>query len=652
MAKWLRNTQVVFALFTFAMIPLGAGSESRPSPAQQVMWDKMKLEEILQSRLKQAISPMVPKGAVVVKVDITIEPYEEQGNSERSAQSAQTAKAGEGIEFTKLGLTAPVLDLAEQPVNTKTLPSLFDLITEVTTTITLDVEGFAERKETIQKLATNLLGEVGSVTPTVTLEQGALIPKEKVKEEKKEIPWDGRRWMIELKNVIGGVLAVLLGVLMMGIFALLISRQHRNLEAKKIKLMEESGQREATALTTHQEKAREEPKEKEDVKQEGSHAAAAMAHAPMEGATSSTHSPVNEAFDRYTALVKSSPERAASLVKQWLKVGADTANSALAILPEKLGDDEFKDISSRLSLDQRKQWRKIMLARRVEASPEKAAQFINLQILENAFSSGPTMDSELKDRLSDLELDDCVAIAIIQGNVEIAAVLSIILPTSLVARMFSKLDSETATAITLASIRLSDQDIQASLSNVKKVVNAYLSGKNVIALPFLEKASELLATAMPEKEKPLFDAIISSCDYVALELAAQQYYPAELVTQLPGKTVRAIFDKLPPSRKAEVLVALDQATRDQFLGYFGKPGDKARELIDVEVSQTQSDPVKSVRIQKNKEQIWKHFIEHTRKQIRTNEAIGEVASAVLSQWLYEKSEGVVGAQLNDRAKVA
>jgi flagellar motor switch protein FliG len=410
-----------------------------------------------------------------------------------------------------------------------------------------------------------------------------------------------------------------------GIFVFL---GYRNLAARRIALLEAKDAREEADLRHQQEVS---------LRQQLSSTGATSVGNDAD--KDDTEEPAESGFDRLRLLVRDAPDRVASLVKQWTRNPVGAAKDALATIPQMLKTEELMQVFKHLNVEDRREWRKYLgtnvspvLKRRVDA-------FLTSQIIENLLVPAPLEDAEFRDLFDQLKVTEAIEIA--NEDPELGAVLISVLPSVLAARVFSQLSAERASQITTTSIELTDREIQRKVSRLKQALKAVRERHHV--LPFSSRAIELLKDAGPEQEAAIFNALSEAGDHSTLESAARQFFPAELISRLPVKILRDCMEALSIEKRAELILSRGHEERNWLLMALGKPGTKAREFIDLELKQLETDQTRVRRAERNRDFLWKQFTETCRAMIRNNPHTAELAETLLSDWIALKTDGATGA---------
>jgi hypothetical protein len=202
--------------------------------------------------------------------------------------------------------------------------------------------------------------------------------------------------------------------------------------------------------------------------------------------------------------------------------------------------------------------------------------------------------------------------------------------------MFALLTADVANQISVRSLKLSDEQIRQGLRGLRQSL-ATLRGRTVSS-PFLDRAFEVLREVGPDKEASIFNALAEAGDIATLEAAARQFFPAELVIQLPAPIHRDALQTMPLERRAELIASRPAAESRVLLDIWGQPGAKLRDMIDFELQELRADAVRMRRAERNRDLSWKQYTETCRTLIRASEGAAEQAEGVLIPWLQARRQ--------------
>jgi len=446
---------------------------------------------------------------------------------------------------------------------------------------------------------------------------------EKAKEPEK---WDTKRWLSEFKIPIGVVFsALILGLILLIPFYLAI-RAYQNFELRRIAVLEAQNAREDTRVQAET-KSREQElsvpltetnKNTEELEE-------------PEGAM--------RGFERFKLVFEKSPEGAAALIKQWIKAPVRGAGDALFFLPKIIGVEEFTQLLSYLSVDERREWKKV-LAQSIPLSHRASAEaYVSSQIVEGLLMPAPEVPREIQDSLTSLKTAQLAEIA--STDSQLGAAMVSLLPTTQIAQMLAIMEPDAANAVTMASLKMTASEAATRASALKEAAQQAILNRKASSSEFLDRAAELLAEVAPDKEASIFIAMVESKNFELLQSATRQFFPAELIAKLPPAVLQVCLERMPLARRADLIQSRGEE-KSVFLTAIGSEGSKVREMVQIELDQINTDDLRKRRIEKTRDILWREFVALVRAMIRANENLALQADSVLEPWLSEKSGGQIG----------
>jgi hypothetical protein len=612
------------------------GSASAEFNPPTLDWQRVNLEDKLQEKISHALNVSIPDQKSVVSVSIELsEDAKKSGKLSGSKDNPNGATTDKDrVYLGKLELDSPIVE---------DVPDLFQFIKQVHVSVILDTT-FPEGKKTlVSKVVQGAVGKLGPAAADVKIEKVELVtpptpptPKpEKVKEPEK--PWDAKHWATEFKLPIGFVAATLIVCVFLLLAVIMAIGGYKGLESRKIALMEAQDKRlEAEAAAAAEARAA-----ASEAASSGFGGSKEEAHGDSHSASASEMEGVTKGFDRFRSILKDSPEKAAALVREWIKAPAKGSTEALNALPQFISNEELFQVFKFLNETDRKTWKRNLKSSLSQEEAQIAESFIASQVIEALLVPSQAIDKEVREALSDLSLAECVDLA--TKDPELGAVLMNLLPTNQVARTFSLLPTEIANSITAASLKLSTDEIAARSTKLKAAV-LELKGAKPAAMPFSDRAAELLKEVGPEKEQAIFSALAESQEFVLLESTARRYFPSELVFKLPVGLMKSCLDRLPTARRAEFIASREGEEREALLNAVGRPGSKVRDMIDLELGEVANDETRKRRVEKQKSKLLSQFVDIVRGIVSASESAAELADPILSAWLSEKSGGQIGSE--------
>lgn len=647
---------LLVSALSLAVIPSATANEILPktiSAETPIGWQKVALDEMIQTKITRALAQSLPEKYFAVTVSTALAEETEPAKEGRGKAKAADSDSG-APQLGKLSLDMNLLMATMQGkgAEARQAPNVFKSIKSVAVNVILDDRVPEAKHGVVRTLVGGIVSSIAppeatrinvASAPLYTPPEELQPPKaEEDKDEKaakaaeaqeqkkpEEEPWSLQRWVSELKYTAGLLFAAAIA----GFIALMIAGGNRKLEARRISLLEAKNMREESA-------------EQRNLAATSQTIVSGASVSPMdEQKAVSLMGKFEGGLDRYRRVLKQAPDRAAQLIRQWLKNPRHGAAEALSVLPQALALEELNALFDRLGADERKEWRQFLNLPVDAASARIADSFIASQVVDNFLVPVPKLDENVRKELNELSLADCLDLA--KDNPEDGAILANVLSSSMVARVFTLLPADLASQVTLASVRMSEDQIAARAPALMRSVSTLKSRKKNVR--FLDNAAELLRDVGPERENAIFSALADSGEFRLLETAARQFYPAELVLRLPPSSLKTALDSLTLEKRSEIIYSRQGAERSALLQAFGTEGSRLREMIDLELQQIDKDDLKRKRIERNRNLLWKEFSDVCRGLIRKDENAREFAEMALNAWLFDRSSGAVGAREDTRA---
>ncbi|OFZ18441.1 MAG: hypothetical protein A2X94_00410 [Bdellovibrionales bacterium GWB1_55_8] len=601
----------------------GATPQVQAGEAGQLAWQKLKFEELLQDRIRKALVPVIPENQLIVSASIQL--------------AVIAAKKGDGdlnsddtVFLEKLDMSDPAVEAAFAEAD------LLDSIKGLSISVLYDNSVPATKRPIIEQITKNIAESLGDLKPVLKIEQADLttppIPEQ----------WDLKRWILEFKNGIGILLGVFFLSLILGTPSLLVVNEFRKLQARKISLLE--------VESTRKQNAENEETERKNAEAFPTQPGQIAGIAAVSGAGAPGSEAAEHGIEQFRQFLKEAPERAAGLVRQWIKAPIKGAADALAFLPDFLSSDELNAIFNQLSIADRQEWKQLTKVPSPNANAKDTEKFIRSQTLDVMLVPPPTSESDARALATDLSTTECAQL--ISDDQQLGAALLNILPSAQVSKLMAVLSPDVVNQISSEGLTMTETDLHKNLAGLKRAVTELRrdsgSGKKT---PFYYETIELLYQLTPQKQEALFNAMAAAGEYALLEAGAKRFLPSDIVLKLPDDLLRSCLNRLPVAHKAELIVSLDESQRQILLKALGEPGTKLRDLVEFEVQTIEANEVQLRRTRKKKDSHWQQFVETVRTTILLDEAAADSVSTALNEWLYQKTEGRFGENGNAK-KVA
>ena len=603
-------------------------------------WQKTEFENQLTGKISRALSATIPPKLFILNVSIDLKPKtdskgkskdEAKDNKDHWTSNELAGKSGGRLFLDKLDFEAPPPTM-DSDVKAEEV-SLFDSISSIKADILLDKSIPEGKIELVKRITSDILKTNSIGTPEVKVEQVELVtPPPPPVPPAPPAPWDLKKWILELKLPITLLLVSFLVSFTFGVMALLYFATYKKLENRKLSVMEAQNTREQAAFQAEMEKNNSENEKELDLG-----AAHADTGASIPGVTESDIEGAESGFNRLKTLLKDDPEKAISLMRQWLMASNERGPSeALAVLPQILSTDELMAIFNKISIDERKSWKK-QLAKTVDQAGYKVGElFVSGQIVDSLLGNFAGVDESVIAKVIELSIAQCLDIA--TQDAELGGMLVNLLPAARLGSFFALMPKELINEVTVNSMKLQEEQMRSLSEKLKSAIDEVRKKSGALVTnAFLEKAADLMKDLDPEKELTLLDALAKSGEYKTLQDSVRRFFPAELILKLPPKLLKACLDRLPLSQRADLICSRPEADGITLLDTIGKPGTKGRDIIDLEMNELKSDEVRKKRIEKAKTKIFGDFIVSVRALLKGSPAAAQQAEPVLEAWLTQKT---------------
>ena len=209
--------------------------------------------------------------------------------------------------------------------------------------------------------------------------------------------------------------------------------------------------------------------------------------------------------------------------------------------------------------------------------------------------------------------------------------------TKFVSKIIDYLPNSSIDTVIDSSIDFDTSEIDTQIEDFKNKLAEYQDEKKRI--PFLERVQELIPIASPSRENSLFKALAKSGDQDAMYKLASQFFPAVLVPELPINFLKSILQKYPMGQKIEMLLSVDETLKDHFVGIFAPEGSKANDMLQLEFEKAENDITVQRRVRDQGEEIWKDFVDFSRKEIQSDKTVAGDIDAMVNEWVEKVCKG-------------
>jgi len=635
-------------LFSF-LGKMAFGLESSFVP---IDWQKINLEENIQTKISSLIAPIVGKTDSAIIVDIKINPSNTTDIENEGAPAAPKSSAvrfndaknsiNEGrddyILLDKLGVEAPNYQAETKPVSQQVivqnnvrsqgaLLSKFDLfkyIKEISITVILDQSLSEQKKSAAKKILELYPLQFGETKAKLDIKFMPLNIVDKIQVEKKVAA------PLEIIAPFSNSIGIMLSVLIFSALSFILFKKYIKLQERQIEALNTS----AKAKPEQEREERNKPLEKTNEMLTNTVNTVAAANAAHQ--TSSSMSGI----ERFKNFMLTNPEQTKLLLKRWLKLKTESTKLSLAAIPSKLSTKELSTLFEFVSLDERKEWKKIIDKTLTSNEQIIADQFISSQLVEEMLSP-QNLNGDAATLLSELSPTEAAELA--TSDTKLGILFMNVMDGKFIAAMMALMPEEKTKALILESTKCDFSQIAGLLS--------YASGKLKLKKPVIKKAPfvdqimELIPVATPLIEEGLFNAIAETGDFQLLKEVATEYFPYSIFPKLPSSVIKTIVDYYPKQKRFEYIATLEGQELTQFIEAIAESGSKSRDLLDLDLKTLEKNEILRRRILKNRSNIQKSFIDFTRQVMKKIPDLQEKSNEVLLAWVDEKKEALSGPEI-------
>lgn len=618
-------------------------SSSTPSMVQgtypsaaTLNWQKVELQQKLKTDISNAIKGMVGADKYVVNVDVKLRKPPEKAKVVEEVKKPLAEGDPDAMLLSKLGILVSAKDSEKKPEAKAPEPEepldIFSLLEKIRVGVIIDNSIADDRQEVIKKVIMSQFLQFDPSLVEVNVEKVLLVIPPPPEEKKVEPP-PPEKTFIEKFDPFKIPVSIFLSFLtVMAMMLVMFKASSKSPAAAPGAEAPAGGGAEAKK------------EESAPAAVEAAPAAAASAAGPGHDvgvghgpAVAVDSEELKLTIEKFRILLKTNEKAARLLMLEWVNNESMAAVGALKMLPTYLSLEEFAQMTSDFDMNQKKKLKKIMSVSASELpSMSEVMDFVRSQLLSSILSESKELNEQHKSYLSSLKASEIAELAKEDQSLA-GGVINLVAP-ELVAQTFNLLDAELVGKVLEQSLTFKVSDFITQFGALETKVNDIREKAKVVLAPVLDSVETLLNQVGPDKEGPLFGALISSKAYAMVEELSTKYFPSELVLKLDLPKINSILLKIPLTQRAELIFSLGESERGIVYQAIGEKG-KLRELIDSEIESIQTDDVRKKSIEMTKAQIWKNFVNLVRDNVQNNPLVQENAQTVLRAWLDEKRGG-------------
>ncbi|WP_372655331.1 hypothetical protein [Halobacteriovorax sp.] len=593
--------------------------------------DKLAVEKQIYSKIENALSVLIEKKQYILDINVQTQEVDNSAKKTKKLENYNFSDAKEAKKdyflFHKLGIEAPINgpsaeEIAEEKEKSK-LPKVFDVISSVKISILLDElldEEVTNNVETVlKKLSFNV-----PVKPSMDFSR-VQFKKKVVEEVKKEKTFQDFS-LAELLNL-GAKYSTSIGFLVTGLFLSLVSFilfiMYSKLQKGQTSALIDSN-KEIAAMAAESASA------SSDSSDEDESSTTETIESTTETKVSSGLSDetmVASAVARFEKYFTDNKQEAATLLKKWINLKAPGSKEGLILITQELDSEVLQQTFETLNNQDRKLWRNVISSASGEVNLQVGARFIDEQILEEVIVPTDLISDETKQLLYSLDVDTFTNLVI--ENPEFGPLLMNTLSSSFIVKIIPRLDSSLIETLTINSVKADNEELKKQEPLLQEKLKAY--HKPDLASPFSDKIMEILPYVDIESEEYFFTAFGKNGDTKKMKEVLSSFLPAKSIYDLPETSMKIILTKMKQSSLVEFLVVTDENISSKLIEMIAPEGSKKREVLDLELSNMQTDEIKLAKLKKNKSDVESKFIAFSRKLINKNAQIQEEISPIIDE---------------------
>lgn len=612
---------------------------------QAIYWQKLMLEEKVQHKISNSLGTVLANNQYLVDVEAEVdEPSAPNfGNNNSSGPRVSdlnlSDSRGDYIAFSKVGLEVPVLDKYLDEEKTKLMNlyrfneayDVFKNLQSVKVTVYLSESLAAPLAEIAEKVVKSTRLSLGTIKPNFKFEKMALEwidpkLKEKMKaaeNKKPEEPKEPKIWAkdwLEWASRWGNGFGLILSALIVTFLALTLFKKWKEFMESFNKHDEEKSEEDSQQLVAGEQKKSEEEEESlEDIDMTS-----------------------DNGFERFKMCLTQYPIEASNVSRDWLSQNSNESRLALRAVAQQLSSEEFATLLGTLGQDQREMWKSIIGSYLGPTELKDANKIIARDVLKALLVPSRVKDVVLLNQL--VELGATKITQFLNKNEAHAAVIFNLLSPSVTSSIIDQITDQKAENWLTAAATFDISQIETAADELKKAITDFQRGLS--PSHFNSRLAELIVNSSPSKERMLYKSLAKSSGPEEVVRVGQRMFPSELILELPELFLKETLQGYPMAKRIELLISLNEDDRMTLLSSFAEEGSTARELMDMEIESISNDTAKVSMIQNRAEEIWKEYVQFSRKNLENSPQYKVDAEKILTNWANKISKNltIVGSE--------
>jgi hypothetical protein len=588
--------RTLLAIF-LSMIIVAPAIAVEGGDSRSVGWQKVMLEQTLQDRVRGVVSAFAKDLKFVARVDIVASILR---NRRRLASSSESLSLG------KLDMLAPA-----PPAQLVDSEDIFSYMERVNVTVTLPKDLLETQKAEIEKAIVASLSPMTQTPVTVTLEAFPEIATPPAKEPEVE---KTRTWIEALEsNAIPISLLAAAALVSLAFFSFLAS--YRRVETRKLEtLAKQDAYKPTGGFET--ERSDETPVGGESTRHD-------------------KHIDVNLS-QQIRSITSTYPQKIPTLVRRWLASDSDRCNEALWILPKLLPLESMVQLAAQLDEESKREWRSLLEQPSPTWNESRAQEFVAFELIDDVLRQSFPLADDLRQLLDGVKTDEVAEIAV--KDPKQGALLINILSTAQSARVLTLLPTDIRSAVVMQCPSIELDDVTRMTPILRQELLKLRRKSDVVAVPFTDRALELVREVGPEFENDIFDSLARSLSGQELKKALTTVCPAEIVMDAGPSFHRRCLTSMPLAARAEFIFASPDGRKAKLLAVY-PANEKVRELIEAEISMIEAEPARAAKARRDADRSWRTYLQICRRLVHSDELVAESIRPVIERWVNSRVQG-------------
>jgi hypothetical protein len=297
-------------------------------------------------------------------------------------------------------------------------------------------------------------------------------------------------------------------------------------------------------------------------------------------------------------------------------------------LVKELTGDELAKVFENISLDERKIWKRFIGKALKPEDIVNAKRAIGAQVVHEMIMPNSITDSEAVEMLIRINPEESANFC--HEEPKLASILMSVMNAKFLSKMMDKLPDEVVQLLLQESFSLNTDKINSMLSEFKAKISKHIKTETVS--PFMEKLVELIPLSSPQRERTLYQGLAQGGTPEKILELARNFFPSELVFSIPDQMLKSFVQAFPREKRPELVLILDGEVKQKFIDIIA-PNEKSRDMLTLDLEKFETDTNLKKKVLDNKDTLMKEFIDHCRKQIRSNPSHLKDLEPVLATWM-------------------